>query len=70
MKTRTAGLKRTQEKQTAGQEIIASLSEAVRWMNGEKVSIRITTLHVKQANVRCHLKEQERRETCSLPPVF
>ena len=52
MKTPMAGRKRTQGKQTAGQEILASLSEAVRWARSEKVSVRITTVHVPEVNVR------------------
>lgn len=52
MKTRMAGEKKTRRKQTAGQEIIASLNEAVRWAKGEKVPVRITTVHVPEVNVR------------------
>ena len=52
MKTRMAGRKRTREKQTAGQEIIASLNEAIRWAKGEEVPVRITTVHVPESNVQ------------------
>ena len=51
MKTRIASDK-TKGKQTAGQEIIASLNEAVRWAKGGKVPVRITTVHVPEVNVR------------------
>lgn len=52
MKTRIASHKGTQGKRTAGQEIIASLNQAVRWTRGEKVPVRITTVPVPKVDVR------------------
>lgn len=39
-------------KRGAGQEIIASLNQAVRWARGEKVPVRITTVPVPEVDVR------------------
>jgi putative transcriptional regulator len=52
MKARITGRKRVHGARTAGQEIIASLNEAVRWARGEKVPVRITTVHVPEVDVR------------------
>ena len=52
MKARIAGHKRTEGRRTAGQEIIASLNQAVRWARGEKVPVRITAVPVPEVDVR------------------
>jgi putative transcriptional regulator len=52
MKARMSGRRKAQGKQTAGQEIIASLSEAARWVRGEKVAVRITAVRVPEVDVR------------------
>lgn len=52
MKNRASDHKRAARKRTAGQEIIASLREAVRWAKGEKVSVRITRVSVPSVDVR------------------
>jgi putative transcriptional regulator len=51
VKTQIAGHK-TKGKQTAGQEIVASLTEAIEWTKGGKVPVRITTVRVPEVNVR------------------
>jgi putative transcriptional regulator len=52
MKAQIAGRKRAKGKPTAGEEIIASLKEAVRWARGETVGVRITTVPVPEVDVR------------------
>ncbi len=52
MKARITGRKRVHGARTAGQEIIASLNEAVRWARGETVPVRITTVPVPEVDVR------------------
>jgi putative transcriptional regulator len=37
---------------SVGQEIIASLKEAIAWASGEDVPVRVTTVHVPTTNVR------------------
>ena len=58
MKTRMAGRKRTREKQTAGQEIIASLNEAIRWAKGEEVRFASQPFTCRNQTFRCHPEEQ------------
>ena len=52
MKGKIAGHTRVHGKWTTGQEIIASLHQAVRWARGEKVPVRITTVPVPAVDVR------------------
>jgi putative transcriptional regulator len=56
MKTRTVLKKNPSKKApgqlSVGQEIIASLKEAVAWANGENVPVRVTTVHVPTTDVR------------------
>lgn len=44
--------KRASQKSTVGQEIIASLKEAIAWAEGEDVPVRVTIVHVPKVNVR------------------
>ncbi len=40
------------KKRSVGQEIIASLKEAIAWADGEAVPVRVTTVRVPTTNVR------------------
>ena len=51
MKDRTK-TKKSAGKRTVGQEIIASLKEAIAWAGGENVPVRVTTVQVPIINVR------------------
>ena len=52
MKGQVARRMKAKRKPTAGQEVIASLNEAVRWVRGEKVPVRITRVRVPEVDVR------------------
>ena len=55
MKTRTVLKKPSKKvagKLTVGEEIIASLKEAVAWASGEDVPVRIITVHIPTTDVR------------------
>lgn len=55
MKTRTVSKKPSKKvpgKMTVGEEIIASLKEAVAWASGENVPVRVTAVHVPTTDVR------------------
>jgi len=52
MKGKNAGRAKLSGERSAGQEIIASLNQAVRWARGEKVPVRITTVPVPDVDVR------------------
>ena len=45
-------MKRGLRKPTPGQEIIASLKEAIGWARGEEIPVRITQVSVPAINVR------------------
>jgi hypothetical protein len=51
MKTQTKA-KRAARKSGIGQEIIASLKEAIAWAGGENVPVRVTTVRVPTTDVR------------------
>src|SRR6202158_2866344 len=44
--------KKTGAKRSVGQEIIASLKEAIAWADGEPVPVRVTTVRVPTTDVR------------------
>src|SRR6266446_3887642 len=44
--------KKTGARRSVGQEIIASLKEAIAWADGEPVRVRVTTVRVPTTNVR------------------
>ena len=52
MKVKVQAQKRAAKKPTAGQEIIASLNQAIAWARGEDVPVRVTHVHVPTINVR------------------
>ena len=52
MKRPAAARRKAPGKPTVGQEIIASLNEAISWAKGEDVPVRITTVHVRTVDVR------------------
>ena len=52
MKKRTATKKRAAAKSSVGQEVIASLKEAIAWAGGEKVPVRITSVEIPSTDVR------------------
>lgn len=52
MKVRAARRKARPGKPTVGQEIIASLNEAVAWASGEDVPVRVTRVQVPPMDVR------------------
>jgi putative transcriptional regulator len=45
-------MKRSSKKPTIGEEIAASLREAIAWAQGEAVPVRITRIEVPQVDVR------------------
>jgi putative transcriptional regulator len=57
MKKRMTSKKRPEAKQRVGQEIIASLKEAIAWAGGEDVPVRITTVEVPNTDVRAVRKK-------------
>lgn len=52
MKPQATGSKATHRRATAGQEIIGSLKEAIRWAKGEQVSARVSAVPVPKVDVR------------------
>jgi len=44
--------KKTGRKRSNGQEIITSLKQAIAWSGGERVPVRVTTVHVPSSDVR------------------
>lgn len=44
--------KKPETKQRVGQEILASLKEAIAWAGGEDVPVRVTKVHVHATDVR------------------
>ena len=53
MKTRTESkTKAGAERTSVGQEVIASLKEAIAWAGGEPVPVRVTTVKVPKTDVR------------------
>ncbi len=52
MKVKAQARKRAAKKPTAGQEIIASLNEAIAWAKGENVPVRVTHVQFPTINVR------------------
>jgi putative transcriptional regulator len=52
MKNRIASKKKPGTKQRVGQEISASLKEAIAWAGGEDVPVRITKVEVPNTDVR------------------
>jgi len=52
MKGKNVGHAKLSGERSAGQEILASLNQAVRWARGEKVPVRITTVPVPDVDVR------------------
>ena len=51
MKKRTKA-KKTAGNRSSGQEIIASLKEAIAWAGGENVPVRVTTVEIPTIDVR------------------
>jgi putative transcriptional regulator len=52
MKNQTLIRKRAPAQRTVGQEVIASLKEAIAWAGGEPVPARVTTVEVPTTDVR------------------
>src|SRR5574340_472935 len=52
MKKKTISHKKTSARRTVGQEVIASLREAIAWAGGERVPARVTTVEVPTTDVR------------------
>ncbi len=51
MKVKTPMRKNRAKKPTVGQEIIASLNQAIAWASGEDVSVRVTRVQVPAIDV-------------------
>ncbi|HEY2016553.1 MAG TPA: type II toxin-antitoxin system MqsA family antitoxin [Bryobacteraceae bacterium] len=52
MKKTTPSKRRAGAKRSVGQEVIASLKEAIAWAGGEDVPVRVTTVQVPTIDVR------------------
>jgi putative transcriptional regulator len=52
MKKKASSKHRTGAKSSVGQEVIASLKEAIAWAGGEDVPVRVTTVQVPTIDVR------------------
>ncbi|SRR5579885_1323214 len=52
MKRQITDRKVTRRRPTAGQEIIGSLNEAIRWAQGERVPVRVSTIPIPKVDVR------------------